>query len=85
MPAFRDSAAGAKAEEPDYGYTFMAPARYQYELPPDQPAENKNWRYLLELALRGSAALSIGYLVYHSDLPYLVGFSRRRRDGSYGA
>ena len=78
-------APGAKPEEEDFNYTYMAPARHKYELPADRPSEEKDWRYLLSLGLRGAAALAIAYLIYHSDLPYLVGFSRRRRDGSYGA
>ena len=49
------------------------------------PINIKQWRELLSLGLRGAAALAIAYLIYHSDLPYLVGFTRRRRDGTYGA
>ncbi|MEQ1920430.1 MAG: hypothetical protein ABL955_14670, partial [Elusimicrobiota bacterium] len=78
-------ASGVKPEEEDFNYTYMAPARHKYELPDDRPADNKDWRYLLSLGLRGAAALAIAYLIYHSDLLYIVGFSRRRRDGSYGA
>ncbi|MBI2385361.1 MAG: hypothetical protein HYV14_05025, partial [Elusimicrobia bacterium] len=79
------AAAGVKPEEEDFSYTYMAPARHKYELPTDRPAEEKDWHRLLALALRGAAALAIAYLIYHSDLPYLVGLTRRRRDGTYGA
>jgi len=79
------SAPGVKPEEEDFSYTYMAPARHKYELPTDRPAEKKDWQRLLALALRGAAALAIAYLIYHSDLPYLVGLTRRRRDGTYGA
>jgi hypothetical protein len=79
------SAPGARPEEEDFSYTYMAPARHKYELPTDRPSEEKDWRALLSLGLRGAAALAIAYLVYHSDLPYLVGLTRRRRDGTYGA
>jgi len=76
---------GVKPEEEDFSYTYLPGARHKYELPTDRPADDKDWRDYLSLALRGAAALSIAYLIYHSDLPYLVGFTRRRRDGSYGA
>ena len=36
-------------------------------------------------SLRFVWAAAIAYLFYHSDLPYLAGFTRRRRDGTYGA
>ncbi|MDD5304936.1 MAG: hypothetical protein PHS14_17705, partial [Elusimicrobia bacterium] len=78
-------APGVKPEEEDFSYTYMPPARHKYELPTERPADAKDWRYLLSLGLRGAAALAIGYLIYHSDLPYLVGLTRRRRDGTYGA
>ncbi|MBI2787489.1 MAG: hypothetical protein HYX59_02290, partial [Elusimicrobia bacterium] len=74
-----------RPEEEDFSYTYMAPARHKYELPTDRPAERKDWQRFLALALRGAAALAIAYLIYHSDLPYLVGLTRRRRDGTYGA
>jgi hypothetical protein len=78
------AASGVRPEEEDFSYTYMAPARHKYELPTDRPAEEKDWQRLLSLALRGAAALAIAYLIYHSDLPYLVGLTRRRRDGTYG-
>ncbi|MDP3541538.1 MAG: hypothetical protein Q8T11_03620, partial [Elusimicrobiota bacterium] len=79
------SAPGVQPEEEDFSYTYMPPARHKYELPTDRPAEEKDWQRLLALALRGAAALAVAYLIYHSDLPYLVGLTRRRRDGTYGA
>lgn len=78
-------AQAARPEEEDFNYTYMAPARHKYELPADAPKEDKDWRAMLSLALRGAAALSVAYLIYHSELPYLVGLTRRRRDGTYGA
>ncbi len=78
------AAPGVKPDEEDFSYTYMAPARHKYELPIDRPAEGKDWRHYLALGLRGAAALAIGYLIYHSDFPYLLGLTRRRRDGTHG-
>lgn len=76
--------APSNEEEEDFNYTYMPPARHRYELPTDNPGENKSWQYWMGLSLRAAAALSISFLAYHSDLPYLIGLTRRRRDGSYG-
>ena len=35
--------AGAKPEEEDFSYTYMAPARHKYELPSDNPSAAKDW------------------------------------------
>lgn len=75
----RYAAPDVKPEEEDFSYTYLAPARHTYELPPHRSPEEKNWRYLLSLGLRGAAALAVGYLLYHSDLSYLAGLARRRR------
>ena len=78
------AAPSAAPQEEDYNYTYMAPAKHKYELPMDRPKETNDWRYWLSLGLRAAAASSIGFLIYHSDLPYLLGRTRRRRDGTYG-
>ena len=70
---------GAKPEDEDYSYTYLSPAKHKYELPTDRPKDAEDWRYLAEMGLRTSAALAVIYLAYHSDLPYLVGMTRRRR------
>jgi hypothetical protein len=80
----RIATTGVRPEEEDFSYTYMAPARHKYELPEDRPAEGRDWSEFLSLSLRGAAALSVAYLIYYSDLPYLVGLTRRRRDGTYG-
>ncbi len=72
------SAAPHSATE-DYGYTYQPPAWHTYGLPADQPPAQSDRHYLIDLALRVSAVLAVIYLVSHSDLPYLVGFTRRRR------
>ncbi len=85
VPAGRAGAPGAKPEEEDFSYNYMPAARHKYELPTDRPGEQADWRYLMSLLVRGAAAASIGYLIYYSELPFLLGLSRRRRDGTYGA
>jgi hypothetical protein len=79
MAAAPARAPGAKPEEEDYSYTYLAPTRHKYELPTDPPKGAEDWRYLADLGLRASAILAVIYLGYHSDLPYLVGMTRRRR------
>ena len=73
------SPASAKPEDEDYSYTYLSPARHKYELPDDRPAGGRDWRYLAELGLQGSAALAAVYLFLHSDLGYLLGMTRRRK------
>ncbi len=85
VPTGRGGASGVKPEEEDFSYTYMPAARHKYELPADRPSEQADWRYVLSLLVRGAAAASIGYLIYYSELPFLLGLSRRRRDGTYGA
>lgn len=68
-----------KPEEEDYSYTYLAPARHKYELPDKDTPRSEDWRYLLSLGLRISAAMAVGYLIYHSDVAYLLGVTRRRR------
>jgi hypothetical protein len=48
-------------------------------LPTDRPKDAEDWRYAADMGLRASAVLALIYLAYHSDLPYLVGMTRRRR------
>ena len=71
--------AAAKPEDEDYNYTYLAPAGHKYELPTDSAPGSRDWHYLMELALQGAAALAAVYLVYHSELPYLLGMTRRRK------
>lgn len=78
------AAAGDRAVAPangdeDYNYTYLAPARQRYDLPTQDP-KKKDWRYLIALAARSSAALAAAYLLMHSDAGYLAGLTRRRRD-----
>ncbi|MBI4061210.1 MAG: hypothetical protein HY403_07250, partial [Elusimicrobia bacterium] len=78
-------APGLKSEDEDFNYTYLASPRHKYELPTDRPPEKDDLRRLLSLGLPGAAsALALAYLIYHSDLPYLLGLTRRRRDGTYG-
>lgn len=73
------SGAAAKPQDEDYSYTYLAPAGHKYELPTDRAQDGHDWRYLMELALQGSAGLAAVYLFYHSDLGYLLGMTRRRK------
>ena len=77
--AQKATAPAARPEEEDYGYTYLAPARHKYEFPNDKSAESEDWRHLLSLGLRVSAALAVAYLIYHSEIGYLLGVTRRRR------
>jgi hypothetical protein len=80
-PVVGPAAAGAaaKPEDEDYNYTYLSPARHKYELPTDRPQDARDWRYLMELGLQGSAALAAVYLFFHSDIGYLLGMTRRRK------
>jgi hypothetical protein len=71
--------ADVRPEAEDYNYTYLSPARHKYELPTDRDQNSRDWRYLMELGLQGSAALAAVYLIYHSDLGYLLGMARRRK------
>jgi hypothetical protein len=87
-PAYANGPAPAGAvrpEEEDFNYTYLHPARHKYELPTERAGDGGGWQYWASLGLRGAAALAVAYLILHSDLPFLVGLSRRRRDGTYGA
>ncbi|HXT01267.1 MAG TPA: hypothetical protein VN915_11365, partial [Elusimicrobiota bacterium] len=77
-PGAAAAAAAAKGDDEDYNYTYLAPAGHKYELPDEPTPGSRDWRFLMQLALEGSAGLAAVYLVYHSDLPYLLGFTRRR-------
>ena len=74
-------ATAARSEEEDYSYTYLPPARHKYEFPADKSPQSEDWRYLLSLGLRVSAAMAVGYLIYHSEVGYLLGVTRRRRKG----
>ena len=71
--------AAVRPEDEDYNYTYLSPARHKYELPADRAQGARDWRYLIELGLQGSAALAAVYLFLHSDLGYLLGMTRRRK------
>ncbi|MDE2510852.1 MAG: hypothetical protein KGL74_07000, partial [Elusimicrobia bacterium] len=73
------NAPGAKPEDEDYSYTYLAPTTHKYELPTDRPKDADDWRYAADMGLRASAVLALIYLAYHSDLPYLVGVTRKRK------
>lgn len=81
-PAPGPAAATKPSTEEDYNYTYLAPARHKYEFPNEKKPVSDDRRYLLSLALRASAVLAVAYLIYHSDIGYLLGMARRRRKKS---
>jgi hypothetical protein len=72
---------GAKPEAEDYSYTYLPPAQQSYEFPKGKPPrqEDATKKLLLDLGMRLSAAGAIGYLLLYSNLPYIIGLSRRKR------
>lgn len=73
--------ATAKPAAEDYSYTYLAPARHSYEFPNEKPPRpgDTAGRMMLDYGLRLSAAGAVGYLLLYSNLPYILGLSRRRR------
>ncbi len=78
-------APSVKPEAEDFGYTPLASPQYQYELPTDRPVGDKDRRSSSSLGLSCLVSMAIVGLCHYTDLPYLIGFTRRRRDGTYGA
>ena len=78
-PAQPGAAPAAGPAEEDYSYTYLAPARHKYEFPAEKSSSSEDQRYLLSLGLRVCAALAVAYLIYHSEIGYLLGVTRRRR------
>ena len=75
------AAPAVRPEEEDYSYTYLSPARHKYEFPNENTPGSEDWRYILSLGLRVSSALAVAYLIYHSEIGYLLGVTRRRRRG----
>ncbi|MEK7859648.1 MAG: hypothetical protein AAB320_10975 [Elusimicrobiota bacterium] len=74
-------AAAPRPEGEDYGYTYLPPAQHRYELDADNKSKDDPMsRYLLRLGLQAAAALSIGFLAMHSNLPYILGLTRKKRE-----
>lgn len=75
------AAATASPEAEDYSYTYLPSAQHSYDFRQgkEEKPKNSGLKFLLDLALRASAAVSIGYLVLHSNLAYILGLSRRKR------
>ncbi|MFI5362755.1 MAG: hypothetical protein ACHQ49_12350 [Elusimicrobiota bacterium] len=72
-------ASAVRPDDEDYNYTYLSPAKHTYELPDRKAPPSRDWRYLAELGLQGSAALAVVYLFLHSDVGYLLGMKRRRK------
>jgi hypothetical protein len=68
------------ADEDFNDYTYLAPARQSYDMPVAPAKPEGDWRYLAALLARMSAASAAAYLLMHSDVGYLAGVVRRRRD-----
>ena len=75
----------AKPDEADYTFTTMAAPKHKYNLPSNRRPQEYDWQHYMVLAAQSSAAVAVAYLFHYSDLPYLLGFTKRKRDGTYGA
>ena len=74
-------AAAAKTAPEDFTYTYLSPAQHSYDFSKDQTQrpDDSSRKLLADIALRVSAAGAVGYLLLYSNLPYLIGLSRRKR------
>ena len=77
-------AVAPKPEDEDMNRTFLGPISQKYELPTKRASAPRDWSYLAELGLQGAAALAAVYLLFHSDVGYLLGITRRRNKKTGG-
>jgi hypothetical protein len=78
---FAYQAGAAKPASEDYSYTYLSPAGHSYEFPNEKPLRSgySSGRTMLDYGLRLGAAGAVGYLLLYSNLPYILGLSRRKR------
>jgi hypothetical protein len=74
-------AAAAKTVPEDFTYTYLSPAQHSYDFAKDLPkqADESGSKLVEDIALRLAAAGAVGYLLLYSNLPYLIGLTRRKR------
>ena len=79
--ASNPQAAAVKTVPDDFTYTYLSPAQHSYDFSKDQPQrpDDSAGKLLADMALRLSAAGAVGYLLLYSNLPYIIGLSRRKR------